>query len=31
MIKLKWNQKKIEDNTRMGALYCFKNCSANQN
>lgn len=31
MITLKWIQKTIEDASRVGALYCFKSCSANQN
>ena len=31
MITLKWTEKKVEDVSRVGAMYCFKNCSANQN
>lgn len=30
-ITLEWDVQIIEDNARITATYCFKNCSANQN
>ena len=30
-IKIKINKKLIKDNTRVGAMYCFKNCVVNIN
>ncbi|MCW2279404.1 hypothetical protein EDD73_14314 [Heliophilum fasciatum] len=30
-IKLTWVVKKVEDTSRVNAMYCFKSCSANQN
>lgn len=29
--KFKITKKKIENNARVGAMYCFKNCSVNGN
>lgn len=26
-----WTEEEIEDKARYGAMYCFKNCSVNQN
>ena len=30
-IVFKINKKTIKDNTRVGSLYCFKNCNVNNN
>ncbi len=31
MLTITWTEKKVEDVSRIGAMYCFKSCSANQN
>lgn len=31
MIILKWDVQSIEDAARVTAMFCFKNCSVNQN
>ena len=30
-IKISWKKKEVKDTSRMGLMYCFKSCSANQN
>lgn len=30
-IKISWKKKEVKDTARAGLMYCFKNCSANQN
>ena len=30
-IELNWEEMNVEDETRVGAMYCFKSCSANKN
>jgi hypothetical protein len=30
-ITLKWKTKKVKDDSRVGMMYCFKNCEKNKN
>ncbi|OVY49404.1 hypothetical protein WX72_03754 [Clostridium autoethanogenum] len=30
-IKLSWNVSKVNDTSRISAMYCFKSCSENKN
>lgn len=30
-IELSWEEKDVDDETRIGAMYCFKNCGVNKN
>ena len=30
-LRVEWNVKKINDSSRVGMMYCFKSCEANQN
>ncbi len=30
-VKISWKKKEVKDTSRMGLMYCFKSCSANQN
>jgi hypothetical protein len=30
-IELKWEERKVEDEARVGAMYCFKACGVNKN
>ena len=30
-VSIKIKKRKVKDDTRIGAMYCFKNCSVNQN
>jgi hypothetical protein len=30
-ITIKWDSKKVKDNSRIGMMYCFKSCDKNKN
>lgn len=31
VINLKWEEVELEDEARVGAMYCFKSCGVNKN